>query len=88
MIQTPIDRLCSFGAHLLWVQLDELLPDRWAASHPESIRSYRQAENGPRGKDQGSPRPTTEASPPLPFDRSAGKRSGNVRLQESIATRI
>jgi transposase len=29
-------------------QLDELLPDRWAASHPESIRSYRQAENAAR----------------------------------------
>ena len=29
-------------------QPDELLPDRWAASHPESIRSYRQAENAAR----------------------------------------
>lgn len=28
--------------------LDSLLPDRWAASHPESIRTYRQAEQAVR----------------------------------------
>lgn len=28
--------------------LDSLLPDRWAAPHPESIRTYRQAEQAAR----------------------------------------
>jgi transposase len=28
--------------------LDALLPDRWAAAHPESIRTYRQAEQALR----------------------------------------
>jgi transposase len=30
------------------VNVDELLPDRWAVSHPESIRTYRQAEKEAR----------------------------------------
>ena len=55
---------CSCVCTTTILRLDEMLPDKWAANHPESVLTYRLEESRRKAAAKSSRRRHARATPP------------------------